>query len=55
MAQINWSRNKQMGISTNGWIVRERTYDNSGWDVFDADDNFIGRFQNRADAVKAAR
>jgi hypothetical protein len=50
---INWTRDGRTGISTDGWMIR-RTADNA-FDVFDADDNYAGRFDNRDDAAHAVR
>jgi hypothetical protein len=56
MATVNWTRTGFMGITASGWEIRHnREIGKRDWLVFDADGVLIGKFDTRADAVKAAR
>lgn len=47
---INWTRNGNTGISTDGWMISHSAL---GFSVFDADERYVGRFETRDEAVEA--
>ena len=51
-ATVRWTNSGQTGMTAAGWMIRQTS---CGFDVFDADDRYVGRFDTRALAEQAAR
>lgn len=51
MTQVNWTRNGQTGISTNGYMI---TAGSNGWHVFDQDCRLLGTFPTKSEASEQA-
>lgn len=49
--KINYTRDGNLGITTDGWLIKRST---AGWLVFDAEDVYVGRFDSKAEAAAQA-